>query len=601
MLYSELTRLSIKILHVINKGKIVACQIGMNAELKVHPSFFREFATKTWVSPTDIVKELVENAFDEDATQVIVTIQDNGNLTIEDNAGMDNNDMEKFLLLGSPHKANESISPKLKRIRTGRYGTGRLSFLTSFEKMKIRTKRDNFGLSALIDSSTVDRLFSGNATLETLSEPPLMRDGTELTLMNPKVPIDIYRLSKELRKLAILRQPMFEVYIKSAQNFKEWDLNGVQLIKAPDIQGHRMNVNLDNGRITGEIVISRRPLSEDEKGIAIMVGSHVVIRSSFGFDTKFKRVTGYIRCNSLTSRFADKSALIEDEEYARFNQTMRTFIVDTVLPSLTEYEDVLITKEESRIYKEIDKVLGQAIIENVEQDELEGYEMVPIKEIGPTENADISNVNSVDEVSSGDSSTDSATHNINHNGQEVTEQTQAHSEITPLIQDDDLLLPEAKYANENHAEMVQETRVFSPSAMEQSSPASSGQQTYQSELSTSNQVGGSQLKERRVRRPILKKTFALKKVGYKVIPYEDESDSRYSFTNENVVFVNKANSTYRAEATRGDEFLLRHIIGIVAEAIAETKYPEGKDALELQNRLIAEAIRIHDDLVIKKV
>ena len=49
---------------------------------------------------------------------------------------------------------------------------------------------------------------------------------------------------------------------------------------------------------------------------------------------------------------------------------------------------------------------------------------------------------------------------------------------------------------------------------------------------------------RRVRRPILKKTFALKKVGYKVIPYEDESDSRYSFTNENVVFVNKANSTY---------------------------------------------------------
>ena len=600
MLYSELTRLSIKILHVINKGKIVACQIGMNAELKVHPSFFREFATKTWVSPTDIVKELVENAFDEDATQVIVTIQDNGNLTIEDNAGMDNDDMEKFLLLGSPHKANESISPKLKRIRTGRYGTGRLSFLTSFEKMKIRTKRNNFGLSALIDSSTVDRLFSGNATLETLSEPPLMRDGTELTLMNPKVPIDIYRLSKELRKLPILRQPMFEVYIKNARNFNEWDFNDVQLIKAPDIQGHRIYVNLDNGRITGEIVISRRPLSEDEKGIAIMVGSHVVIRSSFGFDAKFKRVTGYIRCNSLTSRFADKSALIEDEEYDRFNQTMRTFILDTVLPSLTEYEDVLITREESRIYKEIDKVLGQAIIENVEQDEVEGYEMVQMKEIDPTENADISNVNNVDKIVTEDSSADSVTPNIIHNGQQITDQTQAHSEITSLIQNDDLILPEAKNASENNAEMVQERSVFSPPAIEQSS-AASGQQTYQTHVSTPNQVDATQLKERRVRRPVLKKTFALKKVGYKVVPYEDESDSRYSFTNENVVFVNKANSTYRAEATRGDEFLLRHIIGIVAEAIAETKYPEGKDALELQNRLIAEAIRIHDDSVIKKI
>src|ERR671933_366918 len=494
MLYSELTRLSIKILHVINKGKIVAFQIGMNAELKVHPSFFREFATKTWLSPTDIVKELVENAFDEDATQVIVTIQDNGNLTIEDNAGMNNDDMEKFLLLGSPHKANESISPKLKRIRTGRYGTGRLSFLTSFEKMKIRTKRNNFGLSAMIDTSTVDKLFSGNASLETLDEPPLMRDGTELTLMHPKVPIDIYKLSKELRKLAILRQPMFEVYIKSAQNFKEWDFNGVQLIKAPDIQGHRINVNLDNGRITGEIVISRRPLSEDEKGIAIMVGNHVVIRSSFGFDTKFKRVTGYIRCNSLTSRFADKSALIEDEEYDRFNHTIRTFIVDTVLPSLTEYEDVLITREESRIYKEIDKVLGQAIIENVEQDEVQGYETVQVKEISPTQNASIPDLDNVT-VSHANLSSEPI---VRYNGdkqQETTEQTGARAEIDSLIQDDDLLLTESKHADGELHEMVTQTSEFPPSTMEQFSSIST---QHQSELKMPTQNDQTRSKERRV-------------------------------------------------------------------------------------------------------
>jgi hypothetical protein len=105
---------------------------------------------------------------------------------------------------------------------------------------------------------------------------------------------------------------------------------------------------------------------------------------------------------------------------------------------------------------------------------------------------------------------------------------------------------------------------------------------------------------KQIKKPILKRTFALKKVGYKVIPYEDEYDSRYSFKNENVVFVNKANSTYKAESTRGEEFLLRHIISIVAEALAETKHPEGKDALELQNRLVAEAIRIHDRALTRK-
>ena len=72
----------------------------MTAELKVHPSFFREFATKTWVSPNEIVKELIENAFDEDATQVIITTLKDGSIIIEDNAGMDQSEHGKILVTG---------------------------------------------------------------------------------------------------------------------------------------------------------------------------------------------------------------------------------------------------------------------------------------------------------------------------------------------------------------------------------------------------------------------------------------------------------------------------------------------------------------------
>ena len=103
-----------------------------------------------------------------------------------------------------------------------------------------------------------------------------------------------------------------------------------------------------------------------------------------------------------------------------------------------------------------------------------------------------------------------------------------------------------------------------------------------------------------IRKPVLKKTFALKKIGYKVIPYEDESDSRYSFTNENIVFVNKSHSTYKVESERGDEFLFRHITNIVAEVVVGSKYPEARDFLEIQNKLISEAIKIHDCSMLKK-
>jgi hypothetical protein len=392
---------------------------------------------------------------------------------------------------------------------------------------------------------------------------------------------------------------MFEVYVKEAENFVEWNFDSAQMIKAPDIQGHKIPVNIDNGRISGEIVIARRPLSEDERGIAVMVGNHIVTRNNFGFDTKLNRVTGYIRCDTLTSRFADKSALIEDEEYLRFNQTMKTFIIDIVLPSLTEYEDVLITREESKIYREIDKVLGQAIIENIEsQEELQGYEVVDMKEI-IKKGGDVldPNIDKVEEIPSEfitSPKDESSNYSISH----TSEQAQDFTEVQQAT-------PNENSSNVSQIDLEEQQqkaaqRTSSEQLLEQGSSNTISQQAELVQVVEQKDINGMVIRTRKVRKPIVKKTFALKKIGYKVIPYEDESDSRYSFTNENVVFVNKANSTYRAEAARGDEFLLRHIINIVAETIAESKHPEGKHALELQNRLVAEAIRMHDYSVIKK-
>ena len=253
----------------------------MTLELKVHPSFFKEFATKTWISPYEIIRELIENAFDEDATKVIVTVLSNGNVVIEDDAGMNFDSINKFLILGSPHKSNENLSPKLKRIRTGRYGTGRLSFLTSFDNMKIKTKLDNFNKTLVINGEVLENLIAGHAQLQELQESQLKRNGTEIFLNCSKIHIDIIKLSKELKKLSILKYPLFDVYIKNSEVFNEWDLNDAQIIKSPDVQGYKIIVNIHNPDISGEIIIAKRPLGHDEKGIAIMVGNHVVLRRHF--------------------------------------------------------------------------------------------------------------------------------------------------------------------------------------------------------------------------------------------------------------------------------------------------------------------------------
>jgi len=537
----------------------------MTIALKVHPSFFKEFATKTWVSPADVIKELIENAFDEDATKVLITILDDYSVAIEDNAGMDEIEIQKFLLLGSPHKKDDSISPKLRRVRTGRYGTGRLSFLTSFEKMKIRTRKGNYHKSFLIDTKSLDALFTGKSDLHETKEPGLSRDGTEIIVSDAKSLVDELRLIKEIRKLAVLRHPLFEVYIKKSTNFKEWNYSNAELIKVPEIQGHKIPLSLDNGNIVGEITVARRPLTEDEKGIAAMVGGHIVMRTLFGFDNKIPKVTGFVRCDSLTSRFADKSAIIEDKEYERFSTNLKKFINDTVIPSLSLYEDVLVTREESKIYKQIDKVLGQAVIETLEPyEEIEGYEIVETKKIVSKPSNKPSSLPAEDNLF--DKSIDDEYKDITRN--EIKRSRNTVSENGGNLQT--ATIADTTLPNYLSSEQDVENRNYE-------------------NLTVTTQI----------RKPLIKKTFALKKIGYKIIPYEDESDSRYSFVSENVVFVNKANPTYKAESSRGDEFLLRHIMNIVAQAVAESRHPEGKEALELQNRLVSEAIRIHDTFLSK--
>jgi len=276
-------------------------------------------------------------------------------------------------------------------------------------------------------------------------------------------------------------------------------------------------------------------------------------------------VTGFVRCDSLTSRFADKSAIIEDNEFERFSSQMKKFIIDTVIPSLTLYEDVLVTREESKIYKQIDKVLGQAVIDTLEPyEEIEGYEIVETKKIVPKPSNKTSSIPAEDNLF--DKSIEDEYKDITKD--EIKRSRDTISEKGGYLQTggiEDNTLPNYLSSGENI-----------------------DNRNYENVTVTTQ-----------IRKPLIKKTFALKKIGYKIIPYEDESDSRYSFINENVVFVNKANGTYKAESSRGDEFLLRHIMNIVAQAVAESRHPEGKEALELQNRLVSEAIRIHDTFLSK--
>jgi hypothetical protein len=537
----------------------------MGPALKVHPSFFREFASKTWTSPYGVVAELVENSFDEDATRVLVTLLPDGSVIVEDDVGMDESGFDTFLIVGSPHKAEENVSLRFNRPRSGRYGTGRLGFLTAFERMVVKTSRSGHTRGVSIDGGVFERLISGEADLDELNEPPLQRDGTEIRLIEPRLHTDPLRLRRELTRLAILRYPFFEIHLKEAADHRSWSFDGAEQLKTPQADGLRIEVVLPS--VSGEIIVTKRPVSEDERGLAIIVGSHMVDRRDLGFNVE--RITGWIRFDGLTTRFADKASLIEDQAYLGFQRSVRAFIRDEVIPKAQGFAEAVITSEEARVYRKVDSLLAGAVhavlepVDTVWEDEA-GQNVVSYQEEIPSAAAS----ERLEEVFG-------VSQPIKPIGDE--DKTGIKGFATPL----EHLSRETKLGSLT-TPTDQEIYVAPPSS-------SAVQPDSNVNISPKPQTPR---KHNSPAVPRVRRTFTLRKVGFRVIPYEDEEDEREGFAEQNLIYVNKAHSTYRAEAQRGSGLLLRHVVRLVSKMIALEKFPEGREALDLQNRLIAEAIRL---------
>ncbi len=562
-------------------------------KLKVHPMFFMEFASKTWTSISRVVSELVENSFDEDATKVLITMSDDGSIIVEDDAGMDKTTLAKFLLVGSPHKKDEHLSPKFKRLRSGRYGTGKLGFLTAFNRMFMKTKNKSFSQAFELNESLLGKLAAGEAKLKSLKKSPLKRDGTEIKLFEPKVKGDPRRLIRELKRLACLKQPFFEIFFKQTPNWSEWSFKGAEQILPPHVEG--LHIPLSEPGLEGEIIVSKQPIPEEERGLAIMVGGHTVARNSFGITgVSADRITGWVRGEGLTARFADKSALVEDNIYDEFSKKIRIFLKEKVIPLMKDYIEVEITREESRVYRQVDRLLSDAvhsIIESVK----DGEEISTDKQV---------------ETIATISEEGQSVFNNRATLQPIIDKNTIHKNLSmvpnPIFNSSsdkdspgvDQNIPEENISkrskefvnwessNINKSQTIKQytdTGIYFP-------PMTSSQLVSTSTTFSKTDSKKEHPSTPRVRK--IKKTFILNRVGYRIIPYEDEYDEKEAFAEEAMIYVNKAHPAYHAEAQKGGELLLRHVVRLVSKVIALSHHPEGREALELQNKLIAEAIKL---------
>ncbi|RZJ86261.1 MAG: hypothetical protein EOO20_18670 [Chryseobacterium sp.] len=259
------------------------------------------------------VFELVKNAYDANATEVIVTFSNVNNqsldsrISIKDNGtGMSFDDIrDKWMVVGTNSKRKNLYSdPPFNRRYVGEKGIGRFAVDKLGEKVEIITKQSNTkeGLKVKVHWDEYERkaaseqltLFTDVENDYSFFQGEILEHGTELvinSLNEPWTKSDIERLYKELTKIVspfYPLKPAFNIYVDS----NEYSDFSKRLVEVDIVKyaSHTANISFDIATkeqetlkfdsIKGEIYTEKIPIQSFGP----------VSMNLFFFNTKAKRI-----------------------------------------------------------------------------------------------------------------------------------------------------------------------------------------------------------------------------------------------------------------------------------------------------------------------
>lgn len=271
----------------------------------------------------ELIRELVNNAYDADATRVDVTVADEEIIIKDNGAGMDMDGLRQYFNIGSPFKLGHSSSPRFGRDRIGQFGIGKFASLAACERFIVETQRNGFAARVIFDKAEWERHPEvWQLPLEAIRSDPTRGSGTTVTLQD---------LTKSF-ELEDVEDRIVEGVPLKAQDFKVF-LNGYPVLPR-SYSGHRLPIleGTPFGPIHGEIVIlPASGASLDELGIECKVKQVTVRRETFGMEawgTSVSRVRGWINADFLPIT-SDRSGFLKDApEYGAFRDAMQRVVAE---------------------------------------------------------------------------------------------------------------------------------------------------------------------------------------------------------------------------------------------------------------------------------
>ncbi len=308
----------------------------------------------------ELIRELINNAYDADATTVEVTISEDAIVVKDNGSGMDLEGLKQYFNIGSPEKKIHPKSPRFKRDRIGQFGIGKFATLSACGSFTVYTQCADFAAEVTFDKEEWEK--SGDWHLSMITHPsdPLRGDGTMVTLARLTKKFNIEDVEERIIEGVPIKDPNFAVF-----------LNGKRVMSR-ELPGRRIPVieGTPFGPIHGEIVIlpSAKSTPSEPLGIECKVKQVTVRREYFSMDTWGKdmaKVRGVIHADFLPVTTDRSGFIVDSEEYKAFNQAMLK-VMEEVKAYLKRTFEEKETKVARRALREALHRVQQALIVNPE-------------------------------------------------------------------------------------------------------------------------------------------------------------------------------------------------------------------------------------------
>jgi hypothetical protein len=272
---------------------------------------------RLYTESIEFIRELINNAYDADATLVDVLVEKDRIKVSDNGTGMDRGGLIQYFNIGSQEKIYESKSPLYGRDRIGQFGIGKFASLAACESFEVITKKGDFAAKVVFDKKEWEKVSDNwSLPLEILSPDYQKENGTAVIINDLTRKFNLADIERRIIEGTPLKAPHFKV-----------KLNGHTVIPR-SLSGHFIPFleGTKFGPVSGEVIIlPETSASKNNLGIEVKVKQVTIKRALFGMETWGKamaRVRGEVYADFIPIT-SDRTGFIEDSpEYKEFLKTM---------------------------------------------------------------------------------------------------------------------------------------------------------------------------------------------------------------------------------------------------------------------------------------